>query len=74
MGDSPAKRDAVARASEFDSNYPTSRGFKDYHVHHVVTGSTVMFGAGILSGMLGKGYGTHAALAPRGKPNRTFSA
>jgi len=55
--------DALARRLELDSTYPTSKGLKSYHVHHVVTGSTVMFAAGILSGLLGIGSGALKVIA-----------
>jgi hypothetical protein len=55
--------DGLARRLELDSTYPTSRGLEGYHVHHVVTGSTVMFGAGILSGLLGIGSGALKVIA-----------
>jgi uncharacterized protein len=63
VGDAADKPDGLAHALELDSNYPTSRGLKDYHVHHVVTGSGVMFGAGILSGLLGIGSGALKVIA-----------
>jgi uncharacterized protein len=63
VGDAVDKPDAVAQALELDSNYPTFRGLKGYHVHHVATGSTVMFGAGILSGLLGIGSGALKVIA-----------
>lgn len=59
----PDKPDPLAQALELDSTYPTSNGLKSYHVHHVVTGSSVMFGAGILSGLLGVGSGALKVLA-----------
>ena len=55
--------DPVAQALELDSTYPTETGLKSYHVHHVATGSTVMFGAGILSGLLGIGSGALKVIA-----------
>jgi uncharacterized protein len=63
VGDAADRPDAVAQALELDSNYPTAGGLKGYHVHHVVTGSTVMFGAGILSGLLGIGSGALKVIA-----------
>ena len=62
-GDAVDNPDALAQTLELDSNYPTSAGLKGYHVHHVVTGSTVMFGAGILSGLLGIGSGALKVIA-----------
>jgi uncharacterized protein len=59
----PDHEDRVGRLLELDSTYPTANGPKAYHVHHVVTGSTVMFGAGILSGLLGIGSGAFKVIA-----------
>jgi uncharacterized protein len=56
-------QDPAGRILELDSTYPTANGLKAYHVHHVATGSTVMFGAGILSGLLGIGSGAFKVLA-----------
>jgi hypothetical protein len=56
-------QDPAGRILELDSTYPTANGPKAYHVHHVVTGSTMMFGAGILSGLLGIGSGAFKVLA-----------
>ena len=63
VGDAADKPDAIAQALELDSTYPTSGGLKGYHVHHVVTGSCVMLGAGILSGLLGIGSGALKVIA-----------
>jgi hypothetical protein len=57
------KPDALAQSLELDSTYPAPGGVKAYHVHHVVTGSSVMFGAGILSGLLGIGSGALKVIA-----------
>jgi uncharacterized membrane protein YfcA len=57
------KPDAVAQALELDSSYPTSLGLRGYHVHHIAIGSAVMFGAGILSGLLGIGSGAVKVIA-----------
>jgi uncharacterized protein len=57
------KEDRADRVLELDSTYPTANGLTPYHVHHVVTGSTVMFGAGILSGLLGIGSGALKVIA-----------
>jgi uncharacterized membrane protein YfcA len=58
-----APADPAGRTLELDSTYPTASGLKAYHVHHVLTGSTVMFGAGILSGLLGIGSGAFKVIA-----------
>jgi len=63
LGGAVDKPDPVAQTLELDSSYPTSGGFKSYHVHHVATGSAVMFGAGILSGLLGIGSGALKVIA-----------
>lgn len=55
--------DPAGRTLELDSTYPTATGLKGYHVHHVLTGTTVMFGAGILSGLLGIGSGAFKVIA-----------
>ncbi len=57
------RADSTAEALELDSTYPTPAGLKGYHVHHVAAGSTLMFGAGILSGLLGIGSGAFKVLA-----------
>jgi uncharacterized membrane protein YfcA len=55
--------DPAAVALELDSTYPTSTGLKSYKVHHIVGGSTVMLGAGVLSGLLGIGSGAFKVIA-----------
>lgn len=59
----PDYEERAGRLLELDSTYPTAKGPKAYHVHRVVTGSTVMFGAGILSGLLGIGSGALKVIA-----------
>jgi len=49
--------DHTAQFLRFDSTYPTAGGLKSYHVRHVAAGSSVMLGAGVLSGLLGIGSG-----------------
>jgi uncharacterized membrane protein YfcA len=61
--DAPDTPDPLAQALKLDSTYPAGSGPRSYHVHHVVTGSTVMFGAGILSGLLGIGSGALKVIA-----------
>lgn len=55
--------DRAAQLLELDSTYPTADGPTPYHVHHIAIGSTVMFGAGILSGLLGIGSGALKVIA-----------
>lgn len=55
--------DRAAQLLEVDSIYPTAVGPKAYHVRHLAVGSTVMFGAGILSGLLGIGSGALKVIA-----------
>ncbi len=56
-GGAPNKADALAQPLELDSCYPTSSGLNGYRVFHVVAGSTVMSGAGILAALLAIGSG-----------------
>ena len=49
--------DPTAQLLRLDSTYPTANGLQSYHVQHVAAGSGVMFGAGVLSGLLGIGSG-----------------
>jgi uncharacterized membrane protein YfcA len=46
-----------------DSTYPTARGPEAYRVQRVKTGFSLMFGAGIISGLLGIGSGALKVLA-----------
>lgn len=55
--------DTLATRLRLDSNYPTPNGLQEYRVHHVRTGFSLMFGAGILSGLLGIGSGAVKVLA-----------
>ena len=61
LGEEPADRSA--QLLELDSTYPSADGLRPYHVRHVAIGSTVMFGAGILSGLLGIGSGALKVIA-----------
>jgi uncharacterized protein len=53
----------VATALRLDSTYPTTAGRQSYHVQRVPTGFALMYGAGILSGLLGIGSGAVKVLA-----------
>ena len=55
--------DRLASALRLNGTYPTSQGLQPYTVEHVPAGFTLMFGAGILSGLLGIGSGAVKVLA-----------
>jgi uncharacterized membrane protein YfcA len=55
--------DPLAARLRLDGTYPTPDGPKAYHVYHVPLGFVMMFGAGILSGLLGIGSGAFKVLA-----------
>jgi uncharacterized membrane protein YfcA len=55
--------DPLAVRLRLDGNYPTPEGLKYYHVHRVPAGFGLMFGAGVLSGLLGIGSGALKVLA-----------
>jgi uncharacterized protein len=55
--------DAAAMSLELDSGYPTASGIASYHVHHILGGTSVMLGAGMLSGLLGIGSGAFKVIA-----------
>ena len=55
--------DAAAVSLELDSGYPTATGIAGYHVHHILGGTGVMLGAGMLSGLLGIGSGAFKVIA-----------
>jgi uncharacterized membrane protein YfcA len=58
-----AARDPLAVRLRLDSTYPTPRGPEPYRVQRVKTGFSLMFGAGIISGLLGIGSGALKVLA-----------
>ena len=49
--------DPLAQRLGLDSSYPTPDGERSYHVQHVRAGFGLMYGAGVLSGLLGIGSG-----------------
>ena len=55
--------DKLAVALHMDSHYPEDGGQRYYHVRRVPQGFAVMFGSGILSGLLGIGAGAAKVLA-----------
>jgi uncharacterized protein len=55
--------DPIATRLRLDSSYPTPTGPQRYHVHNVPGGFGLMFGAGMLSGLLGIGSGAVKVLA-----------
>lgn len=55
--------DPLATRLRLNSTYPTSEGEQAYNVRAVRTGFSLMFGAGILSGLLGIGSGALKVLA-----------
>jgi uncharacterized membrane protein YfcA len=55
--------DRIATWLHMDSTYPTPAGKQKYHVRGVPLGFGIMFGAGILSGLLGIGSGAVKVLA-----------
>lgn len=53
----------VALALRLDGTYPTAGGMEAYHVQRVGTGFSLMYVAGVLSGLLGIGSGAVKVLA-----------
>lgn len=58
-----AAPDRWAAALRLDSTYPTATGVQSYRVRHVPAGFGLMYGAGMLSGLLGIGSGAVKVLA-----------
>lgn len=59
-GDGP---DRLARRLRMDSTYPSVDGTKAYHVYNVPAGFSLMYVAGVLSGLLGIGSGAVKVIA-----------
>jgi uncharacterized membrane protein YfcA len=55
--------DPLAERLRLDGSYPTPQGPRSYHVHHIPGGFSLMFVAGVLSGLLGIGSGAVKVLA-----------
>lgn len=60
---SGAPPDRLATLLRMDGNYPTPGGPQAYHAHAIPTGFSLMFVAGMLSGLLGIGSGAVKVLA-----------
>lgn len=59
----PLPADSLADLLKLNGSYPTLAGPQSYRVHRVKTGFGMMFGAGILSGLLGIGSGSLKVIA-----------
>jgi hypothetical protein len=55
--------DPIARFFRLDASFPTPDGPRPYHVHAVPLGFSIMYLAGVLSGLLGIGSGALKVLA-----------
>jgi len=55
--------DRLAALLRLDGSYPTPAGPQAYHAHAIPTGFSLMFAAGMLSGLLGIGSGAVKVLA-----------
>jgi uncharacterized protein len=55
--------DALAARLRLDGSYPGGQGKIQYHVQRVKAGFSLMFGAGLLSGLLGIGSGAMKVIA-----------
>jgi uncharacterized membrane protein YfcA len=55
--------DKIAAALKLNGSYPTGNQMRSYTVHRVPLGFSLMFGAGILSGLLGIGSGAIKVIA-----------
>lgn len=61
MADSPP--DPLAARLKLDGSYPGPQGKLRYHVQRVKAGFSLMFGAGVLSGLLGIDSGAMKVIA-----------
>ena len=59
----PSHPDRIASLLRLDSSFPASQGIRSYHVINVPAGFSLMFTAGVLSGVLGIGSGAVKVLA-----------
>lgn len=55
--------DALSKRLRLDSTYPTTKGMQPYSVQHAPAGFLMMFGAGVLSALLGIGAGIIKVIA-----------
>ena len=58
-----ARSDPLASRLKLDASYPGPQGMVRYHVQRVKGGFSLMFGAGLLSGLLGIGSGAMKVIA-----------
>ncbi|HTS30518.1 MAG TPA: sulfite exporter TauE/SafE family protein [Bryobacteraceae bacterium] len=58
-----ASTDSIAARLRLDGSYPAPEGKVPYHVQRVKGGFSLMFGAGLLSGLLGIGSGAMKVIA-----------
>jgi uncharacterized protein len=61
--DAAEKSDTLGDRLRLGSTYPVNGVSTEYKVHHVRTGFSIMFGAGLLSGLLGVGSGAVKVIA-----------
>jgi uncharacterized protein len=59
----PSQPDRIASLLRMDGSFPASQGIRSYHVTNVPAGFSLMFTAGVLSGVLGIGSGAVKVLA-----------
>jgi uncharacterized protein len=59
----PTQPDRIASLLRLDGSFPTSQGMQPYRVTNVPAGFSLMFTAGVLSGVLGIGSGAVKVLA-----------
>ena len=59
----PSEPDRIASLLRMDGSFPASQGIRSYHVTDVPAGFSLMFMAGVLSGVLGIGSGAVKVLA-----------
>ena len=59
----PSEPDRIASLLRMDGSFPASQGIRAYHVTNVPAGFSLMFTAGVLSGVLGIGSGAVKVLA-----------
>jgi len=57
------REDPLAAALRLDSSYPGPQGPRSYHVQRVPLGFSIMYAAGVLSGLLGIGSGAVKVMA-----------
>jgi uncharacterized membrane protein YfcA len=58
-----ARQDPLATRLRLNGSYPSENGHTQYFAHHVPGGFSLMFGAGVISGLLGIGSGAVKVIA-----------